>query len=167
MVRNSVVLIVVIVVSLFSFSCTNNNDNEQSELFNQLIKTEKGIIRGVSIDDKWVQVQKAENKRNLVSKSNAHLEYEFEINEEAFIVVAYHFDDKGCSEINIDTYFDAKEQTDEAITIYLEHFTAKYGKYLAEDDMYLWKNKDKTISVELDYLDKDDGELMLTVYATE
>jgi len=156
-----------VTVICISFSCGNDEVAEQSKLYQQIIKTEKGIVRGVEINATPDQIKQQESKRALMDESANYLEYEYEITEEAFVVVTYHFDEKGCSEISIDTYFDTPEKTTEVIAIYQKHFTAKYGKPIVEDNLNVWHNTDKTISVELDYLSQDDGEIMLTIYATD
>ena len=152
---------------LILFSCGDGTPKEKSKLYDQLIKTEKGIVRGVKINDNINQIKKQEKGKFLIDESVNYLEYEYEINEEAFIVVAYHFDGKGCSEINIDTYFETEEQAKETLSLYQQHFTKKYGKPEITDDLYLWYDSKKTMSIEVDFIDKEDGEIMLTIYANE
>lgn len=148
------------------FILVSCNDNlSKKELHKQLIKSDKGIIRGVEINNSINLVKKQENNAFLVSESLTHLEYEYAINEIEFIVVAYHFDKKGCAEINVDTYFNSEEKTEAALMLYQSYFSKKYGKPVITEGLYLWKNK--SITIEADLIDKKDGEIMLTIYAKE
>jgi hypothetical protein len=149
------------------FSCGDETPKEKTGLYKQLIINEEGIIRGVKINDNINQIKSKENETFLTDESANYLEYEYEINEEAFIVVAYHFDEKGCSEINIDTYFETVEQAKETLALYQEHFSKKYGKPEITDDLYLWYGNKKKMAVEVDFIDQEDGEIMLTIYANE
>ena len=149
------------------FSCGDGTPKGKSKLYSQLIKTEKGVVRGVKINDNINQIKKQEKGKFLINESANYLEYEYEINEEAFIVVAYHFDAQGCSEINIDTYFETEEKTKEALALYQQHFSKKYGKPEISDDLYLWYDNKKTMAIEVDFIDQVDGEIMLTIYANE
>ena len=149
------------------FSCAQENKEINNNLFKHVVKTEKGTIRGVIINDEIKQVKKLEKEKFLIEETSTFLEYEYPLEEESFVVIAYLFDEKGCSEINVDTYFDSEEKAKEMITVYQKQFTQKYGEPKKEDSLLLWNDVDKTITVEVDIFNKADGEVMLTIFANE
>lgn len=148
-------------------SCGGDEKHNKHNLYKAVVKTEKGIIRGVKINDNISQIKKQEKKQSLIEETAAFLEYEYTLKEESFLVVAYHFDEKGCSEINIDTYFDTEKQAKEVVELYQKHFNKKYGSPTIEDELLLWNDAKKAITIEVDFLDQADGEIMLTIFANE
>ena len=158
--------ILLVFLGLFLFSCENKTPIDAGVFYKDLIKTDIGIIRGVNINDKSKHIKKQEKKKALITETASFIEYEYQLENGTYIVV-YHVDSKGCSEINIDTYFNTPEKTQEVITTYQIYFDKKYGKAIIGDSLYKWSNADNSISVELDYMHQEDGEIMLTIYAKD
>lgn len=158
--------VIIIVVKIIS--CSNDSVNETNKLYyNHIIKNDKGIIRGVYFNQNPQQIKKKERGKVLVTDTETILEYEYQLDTLGTYVVAYQFDQKGCYEIDIDVYLTSNDFAAEAQKTLNAYFSNKYGSPTEKENLLVWKDQQKTITVELDYLNKSEGELMLTVFANE
>ena len=157
-----------LVIITILFSCNGDSPKEKDNIyFSQIIKTNKGIIRGVNLNDKKKQIKKKERKRAIITETNAILEYEYLLKEKGTYVVTYQFDQQGCYEIDVDIYLASADFINEAQKTLDAFFRDKYGIPTQGDSLLIWKNKEKTMTIELDYLNKSEGEMMLTIFANE
>ncbi|MCO6499587.1 MAG: hypothetical protein J5I47_04310 [Vicingus serpentipes] len=149
-------------------SCHPGSPEEKDNIyFSQIIKTDKGIIRGVNLNDEITHIKKKESKRAIVTETNTILEYEYKLKDKGTYVVTYQFDQQGCYEIDVDIYLSSPDFINDAQKTLNSFFRDKYGSPTQGDSLLVWKNKQKTMTIELDYLNKSEGEMMLTIFANE
>jgi len=163
-----------LITSLFSlliviaiFSCDNNSVKETSLYYSHIIKNNKGIIRGAQFNENIKQIKKHERKKALITDTETILEYEYDLKDRGTYIVTYQFDKQGCYEIDLDLYLSSNTFVVEAQNTLSTYFNDKYGTPTEEDNLLIWKDEQKTTTVELDYLNKAEGEIMLTIFANE
>jgi hypothetical protein len=150
------------------FSCGSSQEKKPvSVLYDQIVKSEKGIIRGVNLNDKIENIKKQEDEKFIVAETESVIEYEYSLENGGSYVVAYHFDSEGCYEINVDTYFETAEPAKEVLEMLKVYFDDKFGEPENTDDLYIWNDKNKITTVELDYFNQVEGEILLTIFANE
>lgn len=126
------------ILSIVFVSCNTGGLSGESELFKKIVINEDGHFRGIAIGDKIENVKTTE-KATLTDEDVDYLYYDISINDQDFYSIAYYFDENGLYEIMADMDFDTKEEVDELVANFTEHFTKKYGKNSIEDDYSIWK----------------------------
>lgn len=149
------------------FSCNNNTPEPTNNYYGQIIKNDKGIVRGVNLNDKIELIKAQENGEAIIAETATIIEYEYPLDNGGTYVVAYNFDGDGCFEIDIDTYFNTEAPAQEVLNIMKTYFDKKFKQAEQDEGLYIWKNEDKSTTIELDYLNQADGEIMLTIFANE
>ncbi len=118
--------------------------------------------------NKTIEQVRVEEKGNLIKEDLNYLEYVYEVGKSDSYVISYRFDEKGCFEVGIYSYFVQAENAKNVVDgIKLEMSTIEFGS-LKEDNMLCrWKNEDESTSVELDYSKTERGEFIATIFANE
>ena len=152
------------VLILTLVSCAENDS-----YYNQLTKVKSISERVADLNKSLTEVRKSEKKSALITEDEKFLEYEYPVGENDSYKASYFFDDAGCFEVGLDTYFslenDAKLVLEE-IKIVFEN-DERFGKATDSNNLLEWTSKDGLISVQLDYLNQDKGMISLTVFANQ
>lgn len=134
--KNSLFKIASVVIACCFIACSEN----KNEHYNDILKSDKGNIRGVEIGASIATVKALEDAKSLKNKMPDYLYYEYEINMGNSYTVTYDFsEDDKLYEIEIAAYYDVIEDADNLFINFSNHFNKKYGKGKIEDDGYtIW-----------------------------
>lgn len=118
------------------FACGGN----KNEHYNDILKSDKGNIRGVEIGASIDAVKALEDAAFLKNEMPDYLYYEYEINMGNSYTVTYDFSEENkLYEIEIAVYYDIIEDIDKLFIDFSNHFDKKCGKGKIEDDGYtIW-----------------------------
>ncbi|MCB0408608.1 MAG: hypothetical protein KDD29_00200 [Flavobacteriales bacterium] len=154
----------VFILFLFVVSC-----NTTETYYDEVIKKKTILQRVDDLNKSLTEIRKLEDKKSLIKEEEDYLEYEYQIGEEDNFVITYFFDAAGCYEVGLDTYFskelDAQFVTDEIKSVI--EADERFGKAKNTNDLYEWSSQDGAISIELDYLNVNQGMISFTVFANE
>ena len=134
--KNSFFKIVLLVI-VSSFIACGGNKNEH---YNDILKSNKGNIRGLEIGASIETVKALEDTTFLKNEMPDYLYYEYEINMGNSYTATYDFSEENkLYEIEIAAYFDLIEDADNLFVDFSTHFNKKYGRGKFEDDGYtIW-----------------------------
>lgn len=123
------------ILTIYLLSACGANQNEH---YNDILKTDKGNIRGVEIGTSIEDVKAIEDAAFLKNEMPDYLYYEYEINMGNSYTATYDFSEENkLYEIEIAAYFDVIEDADKLFVDFSNHFNKKYGKGKIEDDGYI------------------------------
>jgi hypothetical protein len=130
-------------------------------------KTTKQRINNLNKSMK--EVKQSEEKAALSREENDYLEYEYPIREDESYVMSYRFDDAGCFEIGLDTYFNKQKEAQNVIDGIIKAINSEgsYGEPEIDNDIYRWEASDNAVRIELDCQNVERGMISLTIFATE
>ena len=94
LVKTSIILSTIILVSC-------GGEGTYFEQFSE----NKTITKRVLDLNKTIDQIRIEEQGNLIKEDLNYLEYVYEVGESDSYVISYHFDEKGCFEVGIDSYF--------------------------------------------------------------
>ncbi|MDB4533655.1 hypothetical protein N9242_02205 [Vicingaceae bacterium] len=118
--------------------------------------------------NKTIDQVRVEEQGNLITEDLNFLEYVYEVGESDSYVISYRFDEKGCFEVGIDSYFVEESNAKNVVDgIKSEMNKSEFGVPKEDNFLCRWKNKDESISVELDYTKTKRGEFVATIFANE
>ena len=145
-----------LIISCFIFAC----QQDKSEDYLSILKTEKGDFRGASIGNTIQQIKALENDSFLIDKMDDYLYYDYEINMGNSYTVSYDFSPKDeLYEIEVTTYLDKIEDAHTLFTNFALYFDEKYGeKLIANDGFTTWKTplKKQPKHIEFAMIDKSE-----------
>lgn len=153
----------IVVITLMMISCGGGEET----YFNKVNIKDGGLIRGASLNESIELIKKLEDTKSLTDEEDDYLEYEYFIKEDDSYIVTYFFDDKGCYEINLDTYFDLSTDAKSVFEGYKSHFTNKFGEAEDEDEYLTWDSEDGATTVEIDYSGLESGQVNIAAFANE
>ena len=117
----------------FLFSC----QTYKSPYFNELLKTEKGNLRGAEIGMTLENVKTLENVNYLKDETPEYLNYDYNINMGNSYTVTYDFSETNeLYEIEIAIYLDVITDANELFNDFSAYFNNKYQKGKKEEDGY-------------------------------
>jgi hypothetical protein len=118
--------------------------------------------------NKTIDQIRVEEKGNLIKDELEYLEYVYEVGESDSYVIAYRFDEKGCFEVGIYSYFVDEANAQNLVDgIKATLNNSAYGSPEDANSLCRWKNKDESISIEIDYSKTKRGEFVATIFANE
>ncbi len=134
--KNSFFKILLFVIVGCFIACGAN----KTEHYNDILKSDKGNIRGIEIGTSIETVKALEDTEFLKNEMPDYLYYEYEINMGNSYTVTYDFSEENkLYEIEIAAYFDLIEDADKLFVDFSTHFNKKYGKGKIEEDGYtIW-----------------------------
>lgn len=109
------------------------------------------------------ELKNSEDIVALISEEPLYLEFEYPVKENESYVIKYRFDDSGCYEIKLDTYFNKQDDAQkvlEAIVKDLEVNTT-LGIPKKELDFYRWQNSKISIEINIQLIER--GIISLTI----
>lgn len=129
--------------------------NGYSDHFKAIIKTDSGIIRGVSLTSTLQDVLSMEDSAKLQEKKDNYYLYNIQYNFPEVADVTYYFSkDKKVEKIELDVYPDNKTNQAKLFEEFEKYFTEKYGKPLKRDNNNIeWNNNPDKIQVLLEKKD--------------
>ena len=143
-------------------SCEN-----KTTYYEQFVQ-DKSISSRIKDLNKSIEQIREIEKGKLINEGLDRLKYEYSIGKTDRYIITYYFDEKGCLEIRLDTYFENETDTKILIEGFKQEMSTIEFKVPEENNqLYRWKNLDKSIWVELDYKDTSRGILVLTIQANE
>ena len=159
---NKIVSSVSIILLLFIISC-----GDVGSYYEQFTNDKPFVARILDLNQSIDEIRSRE-KGKLIKEDITLLKYVYEIGKNDTYIVSYLFDEKGCFEIGIDGYFETKEDANNVVEgIKLEMKSSIYGKAIEGDSLARWKNKENSVSIELDYKDTSRGLFIATIFANE
>ena len=118
--------------------------------------------------NKTIDEVRVEEQGHLIKEDINYLEYTYEVGETDSYVVSYRFDEKGCYEVGLFSYFvEAPNAKNVVDGIKAEMNTSEFGAPKEDSFLYRWKNEAESISVELDFSKTKRGEFIATIFANE
>ena len=118
--------------------------------------------------NKTIDQVRVEEKGNLIDEDLNYLKYVYEVGQSDSYEISYRFDEKGCYEIGVDSYFVEEINAKNVVEgIKTEMNMSEYGAPKEDSFLCRWKNGDESISVELDYSKTKRGEFIATIFANE
>ena len=118
--------------------------------------------------NKTIDEIRVEEKGNLIKEDLNYLEYVYEVGKSDSYVIAYRFDEKGCFEVGVYSYFIEESNAKNVVEGIKSEMTASKFEAPQEDNFLCrWKNSDESVSVELDYSKTKRGEFIATIFANE
>jgi hypothetical protein len=151
-----------LIIVVILFSCGNDKDYyEQATKKKSLIERVQDL--NMSIND----IRKKE-KGKLINEQLTSLEYEYKIGDNDTYVITYLFDEVGCYEIGFDGYFGTEENAKLVLDGFKNEITPEiYGVSEEDNQLYRWTKTDKSLTIELDYIDTPKGMAIATIFANE
>ena len=122
------------IIILFSlcllFACQGN----KSPYYKEILKSEKGNLRGVLIGSSINDIKTLEKQKNLIDEMPNYLHYEYVLNMGNSYTITYDFSkaDK-LYEIELAIFLDEINDADLLFKNFSEHFNRKYGFGKEED----------------------------------
>lgn len=135
---------------------------EEGSMYDQISVLKTPLQRVSYLNATTIDIKKAEEKAALVRQENNFLEYEYPINEDEAYVVSYRFNEEGCFEIGIDTYFNKEGDAQNVVDGIMHDMAAEYGEPSRELDFYRWQKEG--ILIELDIQNVERGMIALTIF---
>lgn len=118
------------------------------------------------IDD--INKTKAELKNSedliaLVFEEPLYLEFEYPVRENESYVIKYRFDDSGCYEIKLDTYFNKQDDTQKVLEAIIKDIDVNttLGAPKKELDFYRWENSKMSIEINTQLIER--GIISITI----
>ncbi len=152
------------ILLLLMISCSGNGS-----YFEQMSKIKTIQERVSDLNKTLTEIRKSEKKSFLVKEDENYLEFEYPLGDNDSFKATYLFDDAGCYEVGLDTYFASEENTklvlDEIKAVFQNN--PNFGSPKDNDNLYEWSRKDGLVSVELDYQNTSKGMLVLTIFANQ
>ena len=129
-----------LIIILTIFSCKKAS----SPHFDAIVKSDKGVFRGVEIGSTIEEVQQLENKEFLVDNMPEYLYYDYNMDMGNSYTISYDFSENSLYEIELSAYFDKIEDANNLFVELTKHFTDTYGAGKVADDGYTsWRTKSK------------------------
>lgn len=143
--------------------------NSEATYYDELVENKSISERIVELNKSLTQIRKSESKKALIKEEYDYLKYEYKIGKDETYTVTYFFDDIGCWEVALDTYFNEEIDAQLALDKIKEELdnVEELGLAKNTNDLYQWSNKEGLVSVELDYTNVDKGMISLTAFAYE
>jgi hypothetical protein len=127
-----------VLFALLLFSCKTKSISEYGNLFESVVVTSEGHLRGISIGES-IEVVKDTEKAKIMEEEADYLFYDHSMNENEFYSVAYYFDNSGLYEIMLDATLENEKRGNELFTSFHSFFTERHGNPKIEEDYYIWK----------------------------
>lgn len=156
--------IILFIALAFVVSCS-----EPESYFNQLTKVKSVTERVGDLNKNIGEIRNSEKKSALIIEDEKFLEYEYPVGENDSYKASYFFDDAGCFEVGLDTYFSTEEDAKivkEEIKKAIES-DERFEVASDSNNLLEWKSKDGLISIQLDYIGQDKGMISLTIFANQ
>jgi hypothetical protein len=134
--------LLLVFVSLMLFSCRQKPKIEDygNNFLQEIIVTEEGHFRGMSIGDDIEKVRSGETAE-LIENERNYLFYSQKINDADYYNVAYYFDKSGLFDINFTSNFASKQNADALFIDLKDYFEKLYGDPKSEQDYLVWRTK--------------------------
>jgi hypothetical protein len=127
-----------ILLSLLLFSCRTKDVSEYGNLFESVVITDDGQLRGASIGDDLEKIKNIEQAK-IVEEESDYLFYDQSLNENEYFNVAYYFDNTGLYEIMLDVTLENEKKGNDLFTSFHNFFTERHGNPKMEEGFYIWK----------------------------
>ncbi|MGE0562153.1 MAG: hypothetical protein AB7O47_10070 [Flavobacteriales bacterium] len=132
--------ILLLTFTLTIFSCKKAT----SPHFDAIVKSDKGVFRGVEIGSTIEDVQQLENKDFLVDNMPEYLYYDYNLDMGNSYTISYDFSQNSLYEIELSAYFDKIEDANNLFAELTKYFTNSYGAgKVAADGYTSWRTKSK------------------------
>jgi len=131
--------LVLCLYTLFILGC----EQHKSPFYNEILKSEKGQLRGIEIGSSIEEIKKIENKNFLKDQMADYLHYDYEMNMGNTYTVTYDFsEDNELYEIEVAIFLDVTKDAAFLFDNFSDHFNKKYSVGRKEDDGYItWHTK--------------------------
>lgn len=161
---NSLIKTIILSVIVFTLSCTGNDS-----YYRKITKVKTINERLSDLNKSLTEIRKSEKKASLTKEEEDYLEFEYKIGENESYKTTYFFDDSGCYEVGLDTYFTLESTAKEVLNEIKTEIEkdANFGPPTNTNSLYEWNSKDGLITIELDYMNQDKGMIRLTSYANQ
>lgn len=144
---------------LLILSITGCSSKKKSNLFNEIIKAEKGHFRGVELGATIESVKTTENQEFLLDDMPQYLHYDYNINMGNSYTVTYDFTEEKLYEIEVAAYFDLATDAKKLSTEFVAYFNDKYGSGKTEEDGFVvWKTTSSINKHQVEIAFKEDSE---------
>lgn len=143
-------------------SCTGDKDvSEYGTLFEKVMLSTEGQIRGSSIGDSMESVRLRETLP-LTDESDHYLYYSATLNENSDFLVSYYFDDEILFEVNLNIFTSSVELAQELTTNLRSYLSEKYGEPITDNGAPTWEITEQNETVEIS-LSTDSEENDMTI----
>jgi hypothetical protein len=151
-----------LLILLILFSCGGKGTHYEQ------FSDDKTFTNRISDLNKSIEQIRIEEKGNLIKEDLEYLEYAYEVGLSDSYVISYRFDEKGCYEVGIYSYFVEEANAQNLVDgVKKELINSTYGSPIEDNDLCRWINNDESISVEIDYSKTTRGEIIATIFANE
>lgn len=122
----------------FIVSCSNPESklSKYGNTLEAIIKTDEGVFRGIHLGMSPDSL-KLKELEGLIEASDDYFYYEFKIDSSSYSI-AYSFDEKKLSEIQVDIFLKTEEQAADVFNKFKDYFTEKYGAGENENEFFVW-----------------------------
>jgi len=142
-------------ILLILLSCTP----KKSHYFNEIIKSNKGIIRGVEIGESIDEVKLNENSKFLVDDMDNYLNYDYDLDMGNSYTVTYDFSENSLYSVELSIYLEQIQKAKDLKKEFANYFETKYGKSKTEQDGYtIWNKTNKNIDNNIEIALKEDSQ---------
>lgn len=118
--------------------------------------------------NKTIDEVRSFEKGKLIKDDVELLKYVYEIGENDTYIVSYLFDEKGCYEIGIDSYFELEKDAQNVVDgLQSEVNATEFGNPKEDNKLYRWLNSDESVSIELDHAKTKRGLFVATIFANK
>jgi hypothetical protein len=133
--------------------------------YEQFVSDKNASSRVLDLNKSLEEIRSIE-KGKLIKDDINLLKYVYEIGKNDTYIVSYLFDEKGCWEVGIDTYFEKEEDAQNLVDgIKAEISGTDYGAPSEDNNLCRWKSPSESASIELDYVNLGRGLVILTIMA--
>jgi hypothetical protein len=139
-----------------------------SPVLKRIVRTEKGLFRGLNIGMGIAEVRGMENDQKPDDEAENYLSYSFAFNDTLQGNIYYNFED-GLDEIGVDIFREKKKECDWLFSDFKNYFTKRYGAPKEENLLLIWYVKDQgkegaEITLSDESKDYGYGKLTLTIF---
>ena len=160
--KKNVFYTIALILTVIVISCGGK------ESYYEQFTNDKSCTDRISSLNKHIDEIRAVEKGKLIKDDVTLLKYVYDIGKNDTYIVSYLFDEKGCWEVGIDSYFEKAEDAQSLVNgIKAEISSSVYGNPIEDNNLCRWKNPNGLASIELDYANTARGIVIITIMADE
>ncbi|MCC6691404.1 MAG: hypothetical protein IT235_07715 [Bacteroidia bacterium] len=126
---------------LASCSCEKSPLAEYGESFEQLMRTDSGLFRGMDLGLTKEQIKTIEPNGLKEEDNNDgvnYLFYELNLDSVTTYTLAYYLPNNRLNSIEADIYLLNEPEAADLFAVFKKYFEKKYGQALVDGDFYFW-----------------------------
>jgi|GEM_PF-6396549 len=145
-------LFVLLLLIIYACGSDTSDLSRHGELFEEVVKTDKGLLRGIELGMSVEQVKEKEAVPPSEEDSN-YIYYDLYLGNDttSSLTLAYTFDTAGLATMEAEVYFSSDEHKVQLMDAFEKYLSEKYGDGAKEKGYITWKGRSgaKNIAISL------------------